>query len=301
MGISFIIVNYKTAHLVTQLVKSIINYLHTEEFEILIFDNSFDQSEYLDLSKLISSNIFLFSLDKNLGFVKANNYLFKKSKFDLIACVNPDTALIDSSINYMIEFLKENTSITLIGPMLLNYDGSYQVSYFRSPNLLTLFYEHIFIPTKHIYEYPKRSEIPVQCDVVKGAFMIMKRDALNDSYIFDENFIMYSEETDLCRRISQNGGSIYYYPYCKIIHLGGESSGKNILTEYALLHYHRSKLVYFHKHFGKLGSFCAKLIILFSLIEKSMLFFLSGKLNSSKKHFLVFLQLVGLYENRHNL
>lgn len=300
--ISFLIVNYFTSDLVRKLIESINQYITKIRYEILIFDNSFNVSEWNSLLEIKQKYRFVntFRGNENYGFVRANNELFKYTKGDILILINPDSLLIDDSIEKLIYFLYANEDIAIAGPMLLNKNGSYQESFFKFPSLFSLFKEHILLYQSHAYSY-KTDKTKIQdCDVIKGACLVINKKFIQN-YIFDPDFIMYSEEVDLCLRMKKEGKKVFYYPDTKIIHFGEKSSSLEIASKYSLYNYYRSKLLLFKKHYKPNIFKLAKIVLKLSLIEKTVILFLLNKKNSSKLHFFVFKEILNESKNISNM
>ena len=132
----------------------------------------------------------------------------------------------------------------------------------------------------------------MECDVVKGACLVMRREVAQIVDLFDKDLTMYSEETDLCYRIRRNGLKVIYFPEAKIIHYGEASSAKKEYSEYSLYHYYRSKLVFFRKNYRRTYFLLVKLILLSSLVEHGIVLFLVNKRRSSDLYFGVLKKIV---------
>ena len=281
--ISFLIVNFHTSSYVINLVQSIEKFISTEKFEILILDNSEDKNEFDNLSLIRNKFTKLFKSASNIGFVAGNNFLYKKALGDFIILINPDTRLIDTSLIDLIKYLLTDATIAIAGPQLLNEDGSYQVSFYKFPRISSLLKEHILLYNKHAYEYDSDKSKSRFCDVIKGACLVINKKVWKDENIFDDSYIMYLEEVDLCKRVQLKGLKIFYFSESKIIHLGEKSSSLSFASEYSLFNYYRSKLIYFNKFHSNFYIFI-KAILFLSLVEKSVVLFMSGRFNSSLLH-----------------
>lgn len=269
--VSFLIVNYKTENLTLNLIESIKKNLRRNEYEILVFDNSPDEST--KLKSIQNKNVFLFSLGSNIGFVKANNFLYRKSKGDIIILINNDVLLIDDSLEKLIDYLQSNSELGAVGPMLLNEDGSYQVSFYKFPDLWSSFKELILLQKKDPYEYKTNIYEVQSCDVIKGACLGLRREVIQDDFIFDESYEMFSEEVDLCLRLKNKGYKNVYFPESRVIHFGGASSNVDVNTlKYITFNYYRSKMLLFKKHYSKLHYSVLKSLIFISLIERILIF-----------------------------
>lgn len=290
--ISFLVVNYHTSDYVLNLVHSLKQFILKLDYEVLIFDNSEDSSEYQNLLSIQSTNIRIYKDQNNIGFVRANNYLFEKADGDFIILINPDTILIDESLIDLIKFIVINKSIAVAGPQLLNDDYSYQVSFFQFPCFKTLIKEHIFLYRKNPYKYDSKNSQSRYCDVVKGACLVVNKKIWKENLVFDDSFVMYSEEVDLCKRVQLKGLKTYYFAEAKIIHYGEKSSSLNLASEYSLYNYYRSRLLFFHKYNSKIYYNSVKIILVISLIEKSILLFLLMRFKNSKLHLKVLMKII---------
>lgn len=268
--VSFLIVNFKTEKLVYELIKSIKNYIKRYNYEILIFDNSYYQESIL--YKIQEPNIHFFKDEKNIGFVKANNILFKNCKGNIVVLLNSDTLLIDDSLEKIFDYLVTNDNLGIIGPKLLNGDLTYQESFYRFPDFITTIKELIFL-SKKAYDYNFDIDQIHNVDVIKGACLVFKKEILNSEVLFDEAFEMYSEEVDLCYRIKKKGYKNIYYPLSQIIHFGGVSSNYDEKARfYSNYNYYKSKRFFFKKHRNKFLFFVYDAMIFFTLVERTILF-----------------------------
>ncbi len=284
MSISFLIVNYFTADYVEHLLASIRQNVQRYRYEILIFDNSSDPGEKKKLEKFDLPVGKVFFSDRNVGFVAANNALLESASEDLLVLINPDTLLLDNSIEDLFDFVQRHDEAGAVGPMLVNGDGSYQVSYYKFPTLWTTIREHILLARNHAYAYSTPAATVQECEVVKGACMVVRKSAIPADYLFDPALTMYSEEIDLCHRLVGSGLKNYYFPNSRIVHYGEKSSHQEQASEYSLYHYHRSKLIYCRKRWTGARFQVVRAILFVSLIEKSILLALVGRRMSAKIH-----------------
>lgn len=302
--VSFLVVNYFTACLVSELIASIHLNIKRCTYEILICDNSCDANEKEILHRLQNSRVKVFYPTENIGFVRASNFLSAQASYDILVLLNPDSILIDTSLEDLFYYIISKTDIGACGPMLINADGSYQVSFYRFFSFVTLCKEHLLFWVKHAYRYPIQPKEPFECDVIKGACLVIRKTVAQKVGLFDEAFIMYSEEVDLCYRLKKLGYHNWYYPQARIIHYGEQSSQRQESSEYTLYHYYRSKLIFFSKHWNSISRCAAYSVIFFSLIEKSLIFLILFKFRASRLHFRVWKLLLNnlktIYPLHHN-
>lgn len=293
--ISFLIVNYYSSQYVLKLVLSIRQFIKTFGYEVMIYDNSNNEEEYQSLLSIEGNEVHVFRAEKNIGFVAANNILYQKASGEFIILINPDTLLIDDSLVALIKYIEFNDIVAIAGPQLLNEDFSYQISFFKFPNLFSLVKEYIFLLTKsHTYQ---SSYLESRfCDVVKGACLVINKRVWEEEKIFDDRFVMYSEEVDLCKRVQLIGLKTLYFAEAKIIHYGEKSSTLNFANEYSIYNYYKSKLIYFNK-FNKVKYSIVKSILLISLVEKSIAMFFVTRFKKSIIYIRIFKRILNESKN----
>jgi len=192
----------------------------------------------------------------------------------------------------MVRIMEQRTDVGILGPQLLNPDGSVQPSCFQSyPSLLTTFFGHSWIHPLldylmpnvaypgRFYETPSKHEMMHEPKHLLGACLMVRRRALEDIGFMDERFFLYREDTDLCKRVSDAGWRILYFPKAKVVHYGGRS-GAQIGGTAQYLHL-ISEYLYHEKHHGKLSAELLRVIRLFAsllgIVWLSILFILSLK------------------------
>jgi N-acetylglucosaminyl-diphospho-decaprenol L-rhamnosyltransferase len=260
VNLSIIIVSWNTRALLAQCLTSIYASHPATDFEVIVVDNgSTDGSAGMVRQQF--PPVHLIANDTNVGFARANNQALKVISGEFVLLLNPDTYLAPGALDHLLCFMEECPVAGAAGARLLNPDGSLQHSCFRAP---TLFGElghlfHLDLFSRYPMEHWSRTE-PQQVEVILGACMIVRRQALNQIGMLDERYFMYSEEVDLCRRLRHARWAIYWQPRAEVVHYGGQST-QQVATEMFLQLYH-AKLLYFRKHSGRLGAWCYKLILL---------------------------------------
>ncbi|MBI4686408.1 MAG: glycosyltransferase family 2 protein [Nitrospirae bacterium] len=277
--LSVVIVSYNTIGLLEACIRSVLSNLPTCS-EIIVVDNaSTDGSS--EMIKKTFSMVRLIENKENLGFGKANNQGITISRGQYILLLNSDAEIKPNAINIMINFIGEYPTIGMIGPRLLNDDGTTQPSVSTLPNLwyvfLRMFRLKGLFPTflktvalryglfGHTVKSHFQSEAnkALEVDFITGACMLIRRDVIEQVGMFDENFFMYVEDVDLCKRIKESGWKIYYYPESEIVHFGGRSSG-GACRDLSFVSY-KSLYYYFRKHYGKPYELGVRLIVVIAL------------------------------------
>ena len=248
-NITFVIVTYKSESVIEQCLKKIPN-----KSKIIIVDNSKDFFLKKKLKKIFPKIKFLINKN-NFGYGKANNIgiLNVKTKYAFI--LNPDAILKKNTI---IELKKAAQSLlnnfAIISP---NLDNNY--GYFKNRKEINI------------------SHNLLDVDYVKGFAMLLNLEKINKKKIFDENFFLFLEEIDFCKRIKNLGEKIYIVKKSRIIHAGKSSSNDNIKIELCRnWHWMWSLFYYNKKHHGVLVAYKTTMIRFFSSIIKmiyNLLFF----------------------------
>lgn len=231
LDLSIVIVNWKSVAFLRKCLATVFENTAGLEFEVLVVDNASNDGCGGMLSTEFPSVHFVQS-EHNLGFARANNLGFENSTGNNILFLNPDTEIVGPAIQQMVQFLKETPNAGIVGPKLLNSDGSIQTSCIRTfPNLVNQALETDFLrerfPRSSLWGTAPlfdgtRGGAPV--DAVSGASLMVKRQAFVRAGMFTSAYFMYSEDVDLCFQVRQAGWTNYFLPEAVVIHHGGQST-----------------------------------------------------------------------------
>lgn len=198
----------------------------------------------------------LIAADENLGFSKANNLAIRRGSAPYVLALNPDTLMTGGALDQMLELMEQKPEVGISGCRLELPDGSFDHAARRSfPTPLGALAHFTRIgrskkaPARLAqYRAPEIESGPV--DAVNGAFMLMRRKALEAVGLFDEGYWMYMEDLDLCYRFAQAGWITWYEPAVKVIHVKAGTSGKNRKprVNYA---FHYGMYRFYRKHYAK--------------------------------------------------
>jgi len=263
-NITFVIVSFKSSHIIEKCIQSI-----NPNIKIIVVENS-DQVLVKKHLENKFSNVEVVIAKQNLGYGKGNNLGISKVKSQYVFILNPDAVLEQNCLN---ELLKAQTNLkdnfTILAPNLSNNYG-----YFSSKN------------------NNSQNEI-LEVDYVKGFAILINLNQIKFDKIFDENFFLFLEEIDLCKRIKNLGGKIFVAMNSKVKHSGKQASEYSLNIELCRnWHWMWSLFYYNYKHFGVLVAYKATISKFFSSIFKlfiSLIFF-------NKKNFLIhYYRLSGLF------
>lgn len=264
------IINYNTRDLLRDCLHSVVS---ENPAEIIVVDNaSTDQSAQMVAEEF--PTVKLISLSENPGYGAAANRAIVASSADHILLLNSDTCLKHGSLQALSDYLEANEFAALIGPRLVNPDGSPQRSSFHFPTPV-----HIFLYLFKLYSLIRYTPLLRQRSLqvlpgasakavpwVLGAALAFRRSVFESIGGFDESFFMYFEEVDLCYRLRQQGWQIHFAPVTEIIHVGGASTSQR-RTEMSA-HYFISLAQFYRKHYSWVRLAQLALIVnCFTLIE----------------------------------
>lgn len=279
-NLSFIIVNYNSGNLLKKTVESVLNNVNNINYEIIIIDNN---SNDTSLSTVQSHNsVRIFKLERNLGFAKANNVGAKLAKGVLLYFLNPDATIEDHNTSLLINDFSIESNIGIAAPKILNIDGTLQFSARKFPSFLRLFFYTYGVgklfKTSYITNYKlecEDHENVIYPDWVSGAGFIVPQKLFLELGGFDEDFFLFYEDVDLCKRISDLGFKIKYNPNVIVKHKWGGASKD--LKEFIQREDLKSRLIYFRKHASNSVYQCIKALTLFNLYLRFVVSILTGK------------------------
>jgi GT2 family glycosyltransferase len=229
--ISIIIVTYNSYGFISNCLKSIFQNEYHFHFEIIIIDNNSSDKTLNELKKM-PYKFLLIKNDKNCGFAKACNQGINVAKGDYIFLLNPDTIMINNSINIFYEFMQMdgNEKVWCVGAQLYSEDNSPSKSYGRFPNLFDVILEQIGIKgfiLKYFFKINgvhrtlinQVKEVPF----IMGCNMFIRHQALEKIGLFNEKFFLNYEETELSWRAKKHGLISMILPEAKIFHYSRKS------------------------------------------------------------------------------
>lgn len=220
--------------------------------EVLVVDNaSSDGSAAMVEAEF--PEIRLLQNGSNLGFARANNQAIRESNGSYLLLLNSDTELLTGAPCQLVRFMEDRPQIGAAGPLLLNSNGTLQPS--AHPMLTP---EREFWRLSYLdYLFPKatyRMEAwdrlaPRQVGVLKGACLLLRREALEAVGLLDDSYFMYTEEVDLCFRLAEAGWQSWWVPGARVVHHGEASSRQAAEEMYIQLY--RSKVQFYRKYGGE--------------------------------------------------
>jgi GT2 family glycosyltransferase len=192
-------------------------------------------------------------LPVNVGFAAGNNVGLRRAKGRHAVLLNNDTVVLPDGLERLVRYLDSHPEVGVVGPQLLNPDGSKQNSVHSTPNFVTEIVPKSLLESIAPWRYPsKRFEHPgpIAVDAVLGACLMVRREVWEDVGPMPEEYFFFLEETDWCLRIRRAGWKVVHVPEARIVHVHGATTKKRVPAE-TRIEYHRSLYRFFQSHRGE--------------------------------------------------
>ncbi|EKE20271.1 MAG: glycosyl transferase family protein [uncultured bacterium] len=251
MDISFIIVNYKSKQHLKDCIDSLRAKISDLDWEVIIVNN--DREELILFPEL--GNMHILNHRVNDGFAKACNLGASTARGDILFFLNPDTRILTDNFSEIKKCFLLRGDVGIIAPRLLTENGEAQTwSTGFEINLWGILKNNFgIISDKSLWNV----SVETPAAWVSGAAMAIKKSLFENISGFDENFFMYFEDADLCKKLSSTGKIILILPEIQVVHFGGKSSTSDNQQKIA---YYASQDYYFKKNTSSLQFYLLKLL-----------------------------------------
>lgn len=292
MKLSVIIVNYNVKYFLEQVLLSVRKALRGLEVETWVVDNnSVDDSVEMVREKFPEVN--LIANKENVGFSKANNQAIRCSSGEYVLLLNPDTVVEEDTFAKCIAFMDAHPEAGGLGVRMIDGSGKFLpeskrgfptpwVAFCKTFGLSSLF------PTSKLFNHYHVGYLPEhdinEVEVLAGAFMLLRRSALDKIGLLDEDFFMYGEDIDLSYRIVKEGYKNYYFPDTTIIHYKGESTKKGSLNYVRV--FYQAMIIFAKKHFQGSQASLFVLMLQIAIYFRAFLTLISNVLTKIRLPFL---------------
>jgi N-acetylglucosaminyl-diphospho-decaprenol L-rhamnosyltransferase len=263
MDLSVIIVNWNTKDLLAGCLRSLFATVRNLELEVILLDNASTDGS-ADMVRTRFPQVKLIQSQENVGFARGNNVALTHAMGQYVLLLNPDTVVLDGAIEQLYQALQTFPRLGAAGAQLLNADGSCQPSWGHFPSLWTEVpgVNRLKSSAPEALEYnllqnTKSSVLSV--DWVSGACLMIRRKAMDQVGLLDEDYWLYTEEADWCFRAQKAGWKIGWLPTAQIVHKARAASRQRY-TE-TMIHFHRSRLLFLLKHRGRTQAFVVQAVL----------------------------------------
>ena len=255
MDLTIVIVSFQSGEILHRCLKSINN-----NYPVIIIENSINYNLKVELENKYQ-NLKCILPDENLGYGAGNNLGIKQAKTKYVLILNPDTILNDKTIPNLLLQANIHKDFAIMGPRVIENEN------------ITL---------------NSNENICVSVEYLKGFAILFNKEKFKDLDYFDENYFLYFEEIDLCKRIINSGNKIYLVKNALIKHIGGHSHEEKFSFEIELSrnwHWIWSKFYYNKKNFGYLKALKECVLTFFSSLIKTLYYFIIGNNHKRKIYF----------------
>jgi GT2 family glycosyltransferase len=254
--VTAIVVNFNAGDELRAALASIARELAGRVWEGFVVDNaSHDGSAAI--AHEFAPTVTLIANDANVGFGRAVNQALARARAPLVLIMNPDSRLEPGALTALDDELQRRPRCAVVGPRILNPDGSVQGSARGDPDMFTGVFGRsaalrrllpwLPVSRRNVVDAAVAEGSPsVVVDWLSGACVLARRDALASVGGFDERYFLYWEDADLCRRLRERGHSTRYVPRARVAHAGGASAATRSRASTGA--FHRSAYLYYSTH-----------------------------------------------------
>ena len=251
MKLSVIIVSYNVRQYLTACLDSVAIALEGIESQVFVVDNN-STDDSVEVVRRDYPWVHLINNIENLGFSKANNMAIRKSKAQYVLLLNPDTKVEPETLRGVVDFMDSHPEAGAVGVRMHNADGTLAPESRRAVPTPLVAARKMLGFSKRYYMSHLSWDEPSQIQVVSGAFMMLRRKAIDEVGMLDEDFFMYGEDIDLSYRMLKGGWQNWYVPF-DIVHYKGQSTQK---SDFRYVHvFYQAMLIFFRKHYSHLSFF----------------------------------------------
>jgi GT2 family glycosyltransferase len=273
MDVSIILVNYNTKDMTRDCLHSVYQYTKDIDFEVFVVDNNSHDGS-VEMIEEEFPQVRLIKNPDNKGFGAANNIAIRLSEAKYIFCLNTDTLLLSNSIKAFYDFMEkeENHNVSACGCQLLDKNMKPQHSYAKFHTvwqiLSTIFYMHKILPKTYrrlfVDSELENATVPYVVDYVTGADLFLRKSVINELGMYDENFFMYSEESEMQFRFKKAGYKSVIIPYLNIVHFCDFKSKNAPIAKLEMMF--KSDILYYKKCHGLLYAIICKFLYIIKFI-----------------------------------
>jgi hypothetical protein len=258
MKLSVCIVTRQACDYLRNCLRSIAENPPPGEYEIIVVDNASTDGT-LDMLRDEFPAVQVIANPVDNGYTAPMNQALRRGTGQYLMQLNPDTLVHPGALEGLLAFADQHPEAGVVGPKVLNADGTLQKSCRRGDSrpwaafsyiigLSRLFPRSKFFGGYHLNHLDEDEINPV--DGVAGSCMLMRRSVAEQLDFLDERYFAYQEDADYCYRVRQAGSQVYYYPPAKVTHFGGRG-GTRVQPYRSIYAWHRSYWLYYHKNFAK--------------------------------------------------
>jgi len=270
-----VVLTYNIREMTLECLESVRKASEGLQVEIIISDNGSSDGLQEVIRQRFPEVIFIEN-GENLGYAAGNNRGIQVSSGRYVLILNPDTVVEKDTLKLTLQYMENHPECGVVGCRVLNTDGTVQQSWFPQWSLFRAIWVGFgllrILPLNRINGRwtisRKAPDSPVVVDRILGCYLWIRWEVIQQVGVFDEDFFLYGEEEDLCRRVRDKGWEVHYYPEPQIIHYGGQST--RLIAKQARIESNICKVRWMKKHCKVFEIQAFRLIWSVSLLLRSL-------------------------------
>ncbi len=273
MKLSVIIINYRTADLTIECLKSLLGEINIGDTGVVVVDNNSGDGSVQVLRKWLKAHdtdnlVTLMASPENTGFSGGNNLGIRASEAEYYLLLNNDTVVGKGAIKTLLKTAETHKQAGIVSPKLISLDSEPQVSCFRFPTPISEFVKAVStgiitkIFARYVVAIQTRNEIS-HPEWTSFACVLVRGKLFREVGLLDDGFFMYYEDVEFCHRARKSGWDIVHTPFAEIVHLHGQSSGveEKVQSQKRLpKYYYAARARCFYLLYGHPGLIAANLL-----------------------------------------
>jgi GT2 family glycosyltransferase len=252
--LSIVIVSYNGRDYLQRCLRSLLEHTRGLEYEVVVVDNA-SQDGSADMVAEEFPSVRLLRRPSNAGLSTALNQGIRLSGGEMTVLLNPDVELRDNPFPAMARYLRDHPEVGILGPRILDDDGSLQLSCRRFPTFSVVFFNRYSLLTRLLPRNPISTRYlmtdfdhsgTAEVDWLSLACWMAPRRLFDEVGFLDESYFLYNEDVDFCQRVHRAGRRVVYFPEVSVVHRIGGSTGT--LPNRSVVERHRSMWRYYRKY-----------------------------------------------------
>ena len=254
MELSIVTVSYNGRDYLRRCLRSLLEHTRGLEYEVVVVDNA-SQDGSADMVAAEFPSVRLLRRPSNAGLSTALNQGIRLSGGEMTVLLNPDVELRDNPFPAMARYLRDHPGVGILGPRILDDDGSLQLSCRRFPTFSVVFFNRYSLLTRLLPRNPISTRYlmtdfdhsgTAEVDWLSLACWMAPRRLFDEVGFLDEGYFLYNEDVDFCQRVHRAGRKVVYFPEVSVVHrIGGSTS---TIPNRSVVERHRSMWRYYRKY-----------------------------------------------------
>lgn len=263
--LSYCIVNTNGGELLERCLGAIERFTPADcSFETLVLDNASDDDSLTYVKG--RENVRLIALDQRVGKAENDSALLSAAAGEFALLLNEDSEITEGAVEHLLAALRADPAAAAAGALLINADGAPQPCAWRFTSVATalagVFWLH------RVFTVQSKGDATRRVDWAQSAALLLRRERANSIGNLDDDFFVYGDEVDLCKRLDDAGGHTLYVPSARVFHREGLSHGDS--AKRRIVEFHRGRNLYMTKHHGRGQAAIVRLLVSLTYLERAL-------------------------------